>query len=1175
MCVNCLGVDTVPIQHTLRVEFSGEKPIGTDYLLKIDDPTSENPAIFSELKNYSETPNSSGIFHFDDLKKHLLIEGNQGLITGAFTVKVSESDEVSFSLLRKVVSDSGEPEWKTIQSFQLQNLVEQERIRFEDKGESVNQVWDFQRLKPAQILLENWQELSVFDAGQTITANLTLPVMPANLAEPYIAIEIRRVEDSKLFFDEVFEINPSGGHSIGRVRIELSAPTDPGVYEANIKVVDRAGKIWSRFKKPMDSALKIQRAFIVTRSATEIEKTWNITQSIVPSPLFWLTPDWLNYSKVNLPIGFQLELPISNQIKWAEHKGESVSVLPPESYFETDLDDSDGSAQLHSIRVPSNIQSEFEILIGNEEGFPNRRFRLTPDPNAELLSPWQTLSWTHHSRWKEHIKILNPNISENVAFESILVESRKTSLSPTNSNDSEHRHVVLRLNHWDWIDELSCDYLAIIDESKWNPKTIELYRLHLAIKRLMEWSTHNGFNAILLAANRDHQTLYRSRFFSHGYEQHAHKEHYLDLILSAFDKTGLGMMVEIRPDIHFPIIDAVIADEREIVSDNPIFSSGQNLDLDHIPSSSHPFTSTTGSPLIATATTMRQCLAELAKVTDDHPSFSGMVINLDGDLNGFAMFRKSASLKNGNENISDLENKTDSVTSSTEQQSSPLTSWENAWKWMLEPIQSTPTFFIESDEDQADQGTSPFVFIDQRQYSHADNLSKRLSLRESNSSHTSAKAVLFRDTGERSDQPRTSIRPLDISRTIEKQQPDWIMVDENLASQQFSASLIQNLESFSVLPTQPLNEIEPIGISSATARIWSYRSNDYLHLFVVNLVPWATDIDIETLEPMTWELLDTWNPSSSNQSTVTTIRPTRSRLTLSPGRCVTLKSKTAGRNSVRQWSSRVSGGPEVVKRIKQRITGIVENAGRLHHPNHNPKYLSNGSFERKADTGVVGWLHAQHPAGCVSVDPTVSNEGSQSIRLVTESDTASRTWLMSETFSPPATGRLAVSLSLRGIPAQDSKAPQEVRIAIETSIADKPHRVLKSLTVPDDGKWSSHEIVLEVDGVHPDTHGLMRIAIDSLKPGTIWIDDVRIYDVFPLERERSEFQRKIFLAVQGMQRGNLLPAGELLNDFWIRDLRSDQMGNGGEIKAKMQAVESNDPSVAERIKGWIPESLRF
>ena len=1164
-----------PTDHHLRIEFYGEQPFDTDYLLKLEDDSSESTATFSDLKNYTENPKSSSIFCLDKDENQLMILGNRNLKSGVFTIRLNAPDGATVSLLRKVDSgsESAEDQWKTVQSFQINELIRQERISFEDQGESTNQQWNLQILKTPAFFLENWEELSVFDQKQKLSTRISIPEIPANLAEPCLALQIRRVDNNELVHDERFEVLRTDIKQSGLSTIVVTTPAEPGVYEANLTLIDQSANLWSRFKKQPKPSLSVQRAFIVSGSASQDEDTWTTSQTILPAPPFWLTPDWLNPTKVNIPSGLPLSPPSTNEIKWERYLGESITVLPPNTSFESDLNKANGKTQIHSLRIPSDIKSDFEVKIGNNEEFPVRQFRITPDPNADLIGPWQTITWMHDSTERSRLNILNPNATADIAFESIIVESKNSDTALNLPRGDDHRHVVLRVDQWDWIDDYSKDFHFNIDESEWSRPTVELYRLHLALKRLIEKAKNNGFDTVLISANLNHLTLYRSQYFAHCHKQNTHHDQYLDLILSFFDKTHLGLMIEFTPDIQFPKTDQLGFNAHLTTAPTSNISSNQKPDLIGSATVEDTANDNQSNKLTANSETVQACLAELSQNLKSHPCFTGMVINLNGSQNHFTRIRKETT--NPDQRVSINEDPRVSESNRTKRDSSNKIAWQERWQSMVAPIENVPTFFIQSNEDPFAFDESSFVFIDQRDYTEADNLSRKLALQESNKKNEPAHAVLFTGQQRLKNTDDLSIRPVDISQTIERQKPHWILIQDNLVDRQFSDSLIQNLRHFSELPNRSITELKPIDASSATVRLWSYTRDDYLHLFVVNLVPWVVDIDIETLEPLSWMVSDNWHPNSTTNSIVSAIRPTRSRFTIFPGRCVSLKATISGRNSIRQWSGKVSGGPEVVKRIKAKITDIVENAGRLNQPSHNASILSNGGFEKMVDSGIVGWLHAQHPAGCVNVDSAFSSEGSQSIRLVTEANNASRTWLMSETFPPPKSGRLAVALSIRGTSSTKSNEPHQVRIAIETSVNDEPYRISNSLKIPDDGDWSSHEMVIEVDGYDPKTLGAMRIAIDSLKPGTIWIDDVRIYDYFPTEAERTEIQRKVFLAVQGMQRGNLLPAGQLLNDFWVHDLLSESPNAPKAKNTKIESSESSDPSVAERIKDWLPQSLRF
>ena len=315
-----------------------------------------------------------------------------------------------------------------------------------------------------------------------------------------------------------------------------------------------------------------------------------------------------------------------------------------------------------------------------------------------------------------------------------------------------------------------------------------------------------------------------------------------------------------------------------------------------------------------------------------------------------------------------------------------------------------------------------------------------------------------------------------------------------------------------------------------------------------------------------------------------------------------------------RWSTKVAGGDLVIDQIKKDVTTIVERMGLLSDPGANNQ-LNNGSFETVGEMGLVGWLHAQHPPGCVVVDSEEASDGSRSIRLKTDRVVSARTWLVSDTISVPMSGRLAVSMALRGesLPsegqsnaevtpiegspsaeasadgssAQKSIGPpneklQHLRVSLEGTQSGVPMRKSADVEIHRSGAWQPRRVVLEVDSIDPSTTDSLRLTIDSMTPGLIWVDDIRLHDDFSTTRERTDLQSQAFLAVEGLQRGNLTPSAKLLMNRWAGRLL-DQSNQAQEVSAKSSILSepakspfSTDvPEVANRNRAWLLERLRF
>ena len=104
----------------------------------------------------------------------------------------------------------------------------------------------------------------------------------------------------------------------------------------------------------------------------------------------------------------------------------------------------------------------------------------------------------------------------------------------------------------------------------------------------------------------------------------------------------------------------------------------------------------------------------------------------------------------------------------------------------------------------------------------------------------------------------------------------------------------------------------------------------------------------------------------------------------------------------------------------------------------------------------------------------------------------------------------------------------------------------------------------------------LRLTIDSLTVGRVWIDDIELHDWFPTSMERGVLQGDAFLAVQGLQRGNITPAARLLQNYWAQYLINQKLPPQVAPVAQAAEEQSEDaPGMADRIKSWLPRPLRF
>lgn len=246
--------------------------------------------------------------------------------------------------------------------------------------------------------------------------------------------------------------------------------------------------------------------------------------------------------------------------------------------------------------------------------------------------------------------------------------------------------------------------------------------------------------------------------------------------------------------------------------------------------------------------------------------------------------------------------------------------------------------------------------------------------------------------------------------------------------------------------------------------------------------------------------------------------------------------------------------------------------------------LTNGDFEQKslpdssARLGIPNWMHAQHPANAVKLDSRSAFQGEHSVRLAARDSSGTQAWLISKNIATPDAGRVAISMALRGFrePSKDLSESAEIRspignpvlrnpvftpnkthravysgradasekpsntltlrVALEGSHNGQPCRHWREIEVPDDGKWQNSTVVLEWLNIDVENTRDLRVTIDNLSDGVLWVDNVVVTDWFASRAERAEIQSLAYLAVQGLQRDDLKAPAQLLNQFWAKQL---------------------------------------
>jgi hypothetical protein len=380
------------------------------------------------------------------------------------------------------------------------------------------------------------------------------------------------------------------------------------------------------------------------------------------------------------------------------------------------------------------------------------------------------------------------------------------------------------------------------------------------------------------------------------------------------------------------------------------------------------------------------------------------------------------------------------------------------------------------------------------------------------------------------------------------------------------------LQSYCAIPCRSLMPVATSDATNATVQICRGTFQEQQYISLLSVAPWANEVVLEFEQPAELEVvapaleqLETWHPDPA--------QPTRYRIGLRPGQLVLLRTREpAPELAIRSWVAGIRGGTAEIENIKSEVAAIVQRLGLLSdlEPSNS---LTNGSFEQSGGIGLVGWMHAQHPPGCVQIDDQESIAGEHSVLLTTDLSVSPRTWIVSQAIEPPDSGRLAISLAARAERVEGGQ-PHSMRVSIEATRGGKPIRYSADFEVPRNGQWGSQQIVLETDGVGKQSVDSLRLTIDSLSGGRVWLDDVRVHHWFPTAKEREELQSLAFLAVQGLQTGNFTPSSRLLQNHWARYLLTVTSPDPAKPMAETKP-EEKPTGVAERIRDWLPRPIRF
>ena len=1171
--------------------------------LRLLDDSANQRYMIHELENQSDSDKTVAAFTLSQDATQLTFHPRAQV--KSVRVRLRVQGTVDTRIVIETLDDPRNPErvrtGRPIREINFADLLQKKTLLSDtsfaaSKTASPHSTWSIRRAEDDELRLTGLQAVPVYEPNDPLELAAAVNAMTREASSVLtLHYSIIRVSNQKIVVRhrKSISINAAGNSDV--VPITEAVPATPGVYEIRCYLSKDDDRIWDRLRGREAPLVKIGRPFFVvpkpgTTAPAETDN-WQIAGTLRPSESNWSVGQWLPKTTTRFIPGVTSNEP-ETKLEQTQYSREAVSLLPTGDPFQASLPVlTPGTPHKIKLRLPAaqNVQLQIEAGGLYNRDRPATKFILSNTKTIDLKEQWRTYTFVHYPAKDDQIWLTN--LSDDVLqLESIEVQAGPQHLTPPNADEDElasllqPRNTILHINDVNWVDSLSKDVPERYSLADFDATTINAFDLWVALNRMCDLAKANGMNGIMLPANAGGNTLFQKRSALPRTDSvHASTNH-LATTITLLANRGLKTHVHLDPDFMLLPVEQALLQRPTLIQQLTRSQQGNAFQYNLL------------HPLVQES--LQELLTELVFQCGQSDHFAGITIDCGAGSHLQPieqMFESDATLTTFAQSLK--------VTVATEQ----LRAWSqgegrktyNDWVLQathrcfrkLQKCEPQTTLNLKFDptisrtappkpaetDSQAFKPTENFPIGFGNAHGYTDSrLLVRNALRVPVPSEEGAVAsnVYFNTKLQLADTALVQNQKQlleDTCHLIDRLDPTNLVVQLPINGRILRPQLDILLQSFRTMPRAGMQSIDVESRAHNTVRVKSVQKDGYLHLACLCLTPWANEIDIETSQEIEWKAVG-GNPQGVQ---IEKLSGNRARVQVAEGRLILLQSsQPAGDIKIISCRARLSGGTAALAEIKRKVTLVAQRLGIL-FDFESYDALNNGGFEKAGDLGLVGWLHAQHPAGCVQVDATQPLEGKQSILLTTETNTTARTWLVSETITPPESGRLAVSLACRA-EASTNDGKHRLRISLEATDRGKPIRYSNEFEIPKNGQWGSREVQLEALNIDAANMHSLRLTIDSLSSGRIWIDDIRLHDQFPTVSERDELQSGAFLAVQGLQKSNLAPAGRLLQNGWARYLLKLDPLMETEPKTTETEVEKEEaPGIAERIRDWIPRPLRF
>jgi hypothetical protein len=274
---------------------------------------------------------------------------------------------------------------------------------------------------------------------------------------------------------------------------------------------------------------------------------------------------------------------------------------------------------------------------------------------------------------------------------------------------------------------------------------------------------------------------------------------------------------------------------------------------------------------------------------------------------------------------------------------------------------------------------------------------------------------------------------------------------------------------------------------------------------------------------------------------------------------------------LKNWTEEIPGEIRIALRAKaDKLLKLIQ----LSQQSAPLSEIQNTDFDLQTASGQPAqWIVGRQGRERIS---TVNTGGYQSGSAMQMSSDGNATWIRSQPFSPPQTGRLSMSVWLR----IEKNAPQPaLRLAIEGRHFNKEYYRFAGVGSLAGGKAASpltdqwQRYVVHFDDLPTEGLSQLQIGFDLMSRGEVWVDRVSVYDRWLDEDDARMLTQQRAVAQLLIDQGKFENARKKLDSYWFQFLETYIEETPQQASAEPEVHEANSARLIDRVRGIVPRRV--